>query len=185
MKYRYFFSSHCNITTAHLGLHPSSHHRLYFNTCRRQHQHTRTCTRVGFGAQIFQGEVREVHQAFAVRPDHLLRRKCTRTLSWCQAPAVAPSPSFWRAYWWSMTTQRRLRTAPARRNRLEARGQRRRRCRSRRRHRRGRRGRRRRGNRAISCPRSPPLPGKPAARPGKGARASGGKSWAGCHWQLN
>ena len=26
-----------------------------------------------------------------------------------------------------------------------------------------------------------PAPGKPAARPGKGARASGGKSWAGCH----
>ena len=101
------------------------------------------------------------------------------------APAVAPSPSFWRAYWWSMTTQRRPRTAPARRNRLDARGQRRRRCGSRRRHRRGRRGHRRRGNQAISCPCSPPLPGKPAARPGKGARASGGKSWAGCHWQLN
>ena len=46
--------------------------------------------------------------------------------------------------------------------------------------RRGRRGRRRRGldfgSRAISCPRSLPLPGKPATRPGKGARASGGKS---------
>lgn len=71
------------------------------------------------------------------------------------APTVAPSPSFWRAYWWSMTTQRRPRTAPARRNRLDARGQRRRRCGSRRRHRRGRPGRRRRGNQAISCPRSP------------------------------
>ena len=101
------------------------------------------------------------------------------------APAVAPSPSFWRADWWSMTTQRWPRTAPARCNRLDARGQRRRHCGSRRRHRRGRRGRRRRGNRAISCPRSLPLPGKPATRPGKGARASGGKSWAGCHWQLN